>query len=333
MKLATLRDGTRDGRLLVVARDGSRAADASAIARHLQAALDDWERVAPALAALAADVEAGRAPTEPLDPARLGPPLPRAYEWVDGSAYVNHIVLVRRARNAEPPETLYTDPLVYQGGSSVLLGPRDPIPLADPAWGCDLEAEVCVILGDVPQGVSASEAARHVRLLCLANDVTLRNLVPPELAKGFGFFQSKPATAFSPFAVTPDELGPAWREGRVHLPLRSYRDGEPIGDPDAGAEMHFSFFDLIAHIARTRAYGAGTILGSGTVSNADRARGYSCIAEKRALDTIDTGKPITPFLAHGETVAIEMLGPDGTSIFGRIEQRVVPGTQPAPGPR
>jgi fumarylacetoacetate (FAA) hydrolase len=333
MKLATLRTRHRDGSLIVVRRDGAVYADAAAIVPTLQAALDDWDAIAPRLHALAADVEAGRVPTSPLDPHALTAPLPRAYEWVDGSAYVNHIVLVRKARNAEPPETLYTDPLVYQGGASTLLGPRDPIALADVSWGCDLEAEVCVVLGDVPQGATATEAERYVRLVGLVNDVTLRNLIPPELAKGFGFFQSKPATAFSPFFVTPDELGDAWKGGRLALPLRSYRNGALIGDPDAGPEMHFSFHDLLAHLAKTRAYTAGTILGSGTVSNADRARGYSCIAETRALETIDGGKPVTPFLAHGETVAIEMHAPDGTSIFGRIEQRVIAGKQPAPGPQ
>ncbi len=333
MKLATLRSSHRDGTLLVVRRDGAVYAEARGIAPSLQAALDDWDNAAPRLRALAADVEAGRVATIPLDPRALAAPLPRAYEWVDGSAYVNHIVLVRKARNAEPPETLYTDPLVYQGGASTLLGPRDPIALADVAWGCDLEAEVCVVLGDVPQGATAAEAEGHVRLVGLVNDVTLRNLIPPELAKGFGFFQSKPATGFSPFFVTPDELGDAWRGGRLALPLRSYRNGALIGDPDAGPEMHFSFHELLAHIAKTRAYTAGTILGSGTVSNADRARGYSCIAEKRALETIDGGKPLTPFLAPGETVAIEMLAPDGTSLFGRIEQHVVDARQPAPGAR
>jgi fumarylacetoacetate (FAA) hydrolase len=288
----------------------------------LQAALDEWERVAPALAALAADLDAGGG-GEPLDLGRLGPPLPRAYEWVDASAFLNHVRLVRRARGADPPPTLETDPLVYQGGSGVLLGPRDPIPLADPAWGLDFEGEVAVVLGDVAPGTTAADGPRHVRLVMLANDVTLRNLVPAELAKGFGFFQSKPATAFSPFAVTPDELGAAWRDGRVHLRLRTTLNGALAGDPDAGPEMHFSFFDLIAHIARTRGFAAGTILGSGTVSNADRARGVSCLAERRALEMIDGGRAVTPFLAAGDTVAIDMLDGDGRDIFGRIEQRVI----------
>jgi fumarylacetoacetate (FAA) hydrolase len=325
VRLATLRDGSRDGALLVVSRDGQRVAPAGEIAPCLQAALDDWEQAAPALARLSTALDTNASAGTALEAGLLGPPLPRAYEWVDGSAFLNHVRLVRRARGAEPPPTLETDPLVYQGGSSVLLGPRDPITLADPALGLDFEAEVAVILGDVPLGAPAADAERHVRLVMLANDVTLRNLVPDELAKGFGFFQSKPATAFSPFAVTPDELGGAWRDGRVHLRLRTSLNGALVGDPDAGPEMHFSFFDLIAHIARTRAFAAGTILGSGTVSNADRARGVSCLAERRALETIDGGggRPVTPFLAAGDVVAIEMLDGGGRDIFGRIEQRVV----------
>ena len=324
MRLATLRDGTRDGRLAVVRRDGAALAVAGAIAPHLQAALDDWDRCAPRLQALAADLDRAGVRGEPVRFEELGPPLPRAYEWVDGSAYLNHVRLVRKARGAAPPPTLESDPLVYQGGSGVLLGPRDPIPLLDPTWGLDFEGEVCVILGDVPQGARAADAARHVRLLCLANDITFRNLVPAELAKGFGFFQSKPATAFSPFAATPDELGPAWREGRVHLPLRiSYR-GRPVGDCDA-SEMHFSFFDLLQHVARTRSFTAGTILGGGTVSNADRRRGVSCLAEQRALELIDAGPggaPTTPFMARGDRIELEMLDGSGRSVFGAISQEV-----------
>lgn len=322
MKLATLRDGSRDGRLVVVRRDGTRCARADAIARTLQRALDEWDAKEPALRALAAELEAGRADSEPLEVEALHAPLPRAYEWVDGSAYIHHIVLVRKARGAEPPPTLRTEPLVYQGGSSDFLGPRSDIVLADPAWGCDFESEVAVILGDVPQGTSAADAARHVKLLLLANDVTLRNLVPPELEKGFGFFQSKPATAFSPFAITPDELGPAWRDGRVHLRLRTLLNGALAGDPEAGPEMHFSFFDLVAHITRTRAFGAGTILGSGTVSNVDAARGVSCLAERRMREILEHGAPKTPFLAQGDRVEIEMLAADGTSLFGKIVQTV-----------
>jgi fumarylacetoacetate (FAA) hydrolase len=322
MKLASLRDGTRDGKLAIASRDLARLAPAADLAPTLQAALDRWEDVEPALARRAAALEAGELAGTRLDPTRLGPPLPRAYEWVDGSAFLNHVLLVRKARNAEPPATLETDPLVYQGGSSVLLGPRDPIVVPDPAWGCDFEAEVCVVLGDVPQGTTPAAAAAQVRLLLLANDVTYRNLVPAELAKGFGFFQSKPATAFSPVAVTPDELGDSWRDGRLHLRLRTTLNGALAGDPDAGDEMHFSFWQLIAHISRTRAFGAGTILGSGTVSNADRARGVSCLAERRAIETIDHGAPRTPFLAAGDRVHIEMLDAGGRSIFGAIDQTV-----------
>ena len=326
MRLATLRDGSRDGLLVAISRDGRRFARATGIAPTLQAALDGWNRAAPLLAELAARIEVGDADTEPLDESRLGPPLPRAYEWVDGSAYLTHVRLVRKARGAEPPPTLETDPLVYQGGSSALLGPRDPIPLPPGDPGLDLEAEVAVILGDVARGTRASDAAACVRLIVLANDVTLRNLVPAELAKGFGFFQSKPATAFSPFAVTPDELGGAWRDGRVHLALRSrvVRAGGARldSDPDAGA-MHFSFFDLVAHIARTRDIGAGTILGGGTVSNEDPARGASCLAELRARETIAAGRPSTPFLAAGDRVTIEMRDSGGRDLFGRIDQTVV----------
>ncbi|HEY8426947.1 MAG TPA: fumarylacetoacetate hydrolase family protein [Sandaracinaceae bacterium] len=324
MKLATLREGRRDGTLIVVDDRGERYAPATSIAPTLQAALDSWDRIEPALRELSDDLRAGRVESRPIDVSRLGPPLPRAYEWVDGSAYINHIVLVRKARGAEPPETLETDPLVYQGGSGVLLGPRDPIPLADPAWGLDFESEICVVLGDVPQGTTKEEAPRYVRLLMLANDVTLRNLIPAELAKGFGFFNSKPATAFSPFAITPDELGDAWRDGRVHLRLRTELNGVLVGDPEAGPEMHFSFYDLIAHIAKTRAFTAGTILGSGTVSNEDPARGVSCLAERRMREIIAHGKPSTEFLKVGDRVRIEMLDASGVSLFGAIDQEVVP---------
>jgi fumarylacetoacetate (FAA) hydrolase len=320
MRLASLREGGRDGTLVVIDPTGTRFARAPI--PTMQQALDDWERAVPSLQRVASELEAGGA-SQSLEGVPLAPPLPRAYEWVDGSAYLNHVILVRKARGAEPPETLRSDPLVYQGGSGALLGPHDDIPLRDPAWGLDFESEVCTILGDVPLGTTAAEAHRHVRLVCLANDVTLRNLIPNELAKGFGFFQSKPATAFSPFAVTPDELGDAWRDGRVHLRLRTTYRGELVGDCDAGPEMHFSFYDLIGHIAKTRAYTAGTILGSGTVSNADRERGISCLAERRMIETIEEGAPKTPFMKVGDTVAIEMLGPDGRSLFGRIAQRVV----------
>jgi fumarylacetoacetate (FAA) hydrolase len=322
MRLATLSGEGRDGRLVVVSHDGARAGRDASLPATLQQALDDWERAEPALRAFAARLERGEAPAAPVDARALAAPLPRAYEWVDGSAFLNHVRLVRKARGAEPPATLETDPLVYQGGSGVLLGPSAPIELADPAWGADFESEVAVILGDVPQGTRADEAERFVRLVLLANDVTLRNLVPDELAKGFGFFQSKPATAFSPFAVTPDELGSAWQGGRLHARVRTTLNGALVGDPDAGAEMHFSFHDLLAHLARTRAFTAGTILGSGTVSNADRARGISCLAERRMIEIIENGKPRTPFLAVGDRVHIEVLDDAGRSVFGAIDQTV-----------
>jgi len=323
VRLATLRDGSRDGRLVVVRRDGEAVLQASRVAATLQEALDGWDECAPSLRALAASLDAGDVDGDPLDPAALLSPLPRAYEWVDGSAYLNHVRLVRRARGAEPPPTLETDPLVYQGGSGVLLAPAGDVLLPDPAWGLDFEGEVCAILGDVRQGTRATEAARCIRLLCLANDLTYRNLVPAELAKGFGFFQSKPATAFSPFAVTPDELGPAWRDGRVHLRLTVRWNGKRVGDLDAGPDMHFSFFDLIAHVASTRAFTAGTILGSGTVSNAGAGRGFACIAEQRAQELLDAGAPKTRFMLPGDTVEIEMRDSAGRSVFGAISQQVV----------
>jgi len=323
MKLATLRDGSRDGRLLVVRRDGAAGAPSPDAWPTLQRALDDWGAAEPALRALAAELDDGRLEGAPIDPTRLAAPLPRAYEWIDGSAYLNHVILVRKARKAEPPPTLRTDPLIYQGGSGDLLGPRDPIALVDPAWGLDYESEVCVVLGDVPLGASAADAARAVRLVMLANDVTLRNLIPDELAKGFGFFQSKPATAFSPFAVTPDALGDAWRDGRLHLRVRSTYNGAVVGDCDAGPEMHFSFYDLVAHVARTRRFTAGTILGSGTVSNADRARGVSCLAERRMIETIEAGAPATPFMAVGDRIEIEAFDAAGASPFGKIDQQVI----------
>ncbi|WP_373046673.1 fumarylacetoacetate hydrolase family protein [Vulgatibacter sp.] len=323
MKLATLRDGTRDGTLVVVRRDHAVFAKATGIAPTMQAALDDWANVEPKLRALADRLEKGEVEGTPVEVEQLASPLPRAYEWVDGSAYINHVILVRKARNAEPPPTLRTDPLVYQGGSGAFLAPTDDIPLADVEWGCDFESEIAVVLDDTPQGTTAAEAGRHVKLLMLVNDVTLRNLIPPELAKGFGFFQSKPASAFSPFAITPDELGGAWKEGRVHLRLQTWLNGELVGDTDAGPEMHFSFFDLVQHIAKTRSYTAGTIVGSGTVSNEDRARGISCLAEQRMVEIIESGSPKTPFMKPGDLVEIEMFDEAGRSLFGRIRQRVV----------
>lgn len=325
MKLATLKDGTRDGRLIVVTRDLSKYVLATDVATTMQAALDDWERAEPALKSLAEKLESGSLEALPLAMDELRAPLPRAYEWVDGSAYINHIVLVRKARNAEPPETLETDPLVYQGGSGVLLSPLEDIVLPNPEWGLDFEAEICVILGDTPQGVTAENALDYVKLVTLANDITYRNLIPGELKKGFGFFNSKPATAFGPVAVTPDELGGAWKDGRVFLPLRSTHNGERAGAPEAGPEMHFSFADLIAHICKTRGFTAGTILGSGTISNSDESMGVSCLAERRMREIIDTGKPSTAFMKVGDTIAIEMLDEAGATIFGRIEQKVVAG--------
>jgi fumarylacetoacetate (FAA) hydrolase len=322
MRLLTLDDGTRDGELAIAHSDGARAASARTIAPHMQSALDRWDEVEPSLRALAAEIDAGRVACRPIDFGRVRAPIPRPYEWVDGSAYIHHIVLVRKARGAALPATLDTDPLVYQGGTSEMRGCRAPIEIDDASCGCDFEAEIGVVLGDVPRGLKASAAASFVKLIVILNDVTFRNLVPAELAKGFGFFASKPATAFAPFAVTPDELGDAFRDGRVHLPLTSSLNGVLVGDPDAGPEMHFSFYDLVAHIAKTRSFTAGTILGSGTVSNEDRARGVSCLAERRTLETLDTGNPVTPFLQPGDTVAIEMVDASGRSIFGRIEQRV-----------
>jgi fumarylacetoacetate (FAA) hydrolase len=322
MRLLTIDRSTRDGELAVAHRDGIRAAFASKIATTMQDALDRWDEVEPQLRALSARIDAGDVSTFEIDFARVLAPIPRPYEWVDGSAYINHIVLVRKARGAEPPETLRTDPLVYQGGTSEMRGCRAPIELPDPAWGCDFEAEIGVVLGDVPRGTKPEDAAKYIKLLVILNDVTFRNLIPAELAKGFGFFTSKPATAFAPFAVTPDELGAAWQGGRVHLRLRSILNGALAGDPEAGPEMHFSFHELVAHITKTRGFTAGTILGSGTVSNEDRARGVSCLAERRTLETLDGGKPITPFMKGGDTIAIEMLDASGRSIFGRIDQTV-----------
>lgn len=325
MKLATLRDGTRDGRLVVVSRDLARAVPAGPLAPTLQAALDDWSRIAPQLEDVARRLERNEAEgAVAFDPAQAMAPLPRAYHWVDGSAYVNHVELVRKARNATMPPSFWTDPLVYQGGSDDLLGPMDDVPVASEDYGIDLEAEVAVVTDDVPMLTSADEARGHIRLLMLVNDWSLRNLIPAELAKGFGFYQSKPATAFGPCAVTPDEFGGAWHGGKVHLPLVSHVNGQKFGEPDAGVDMTFDFAQLIAHVTMTRRLGAGTIVGSGTVSNYDRSRGSSCLAEKRALETIEHGGPRSTFLMFGDRVRIEMFGRDGRSIFGAIDQKVVP---------
>lgn len=337
MKFSTLRDGSRDGRLMVVSRDLRLAAFAPNV-KTLQAALDDWEALSPELQAIADQLDTGRvAGTLEFSPALCLSPLPRAFQWADGSAYVNHVELVRRARGAEMPSSFWTEPLIYQGGSDDFLAPTGPIPLADPAWGCDLEAELAVVTDDVEAGSPPELAATRIRLLMLVNDVSLRNLIPAELAKGFGFFQSKPSSAFSPVAVTPDELGRHWGGGRVHLPLLSFVNGERLGEPNAGQDMVFDFPHLIAHAARTRRLTAGTIIGSGTVSNkgvdggpgkpvAEGGLGYSCLAELRTVEALRHGAPKTPFLSYGDTVRIEMLDGGGRSIFGAIEQTVVPVT-------
>jgi fumarylacetoacetate (FAA) hydrolase len=333
MKLASLRHG-RDGKLVVVSDDLAWYAHAGPEVPTLQAALDDWARAEPRLRALADGVNAGAILRERFHEREVASPLPRAYQWADGSAYVNHVALVRQARGAKMPESFWTDPLMYQGGSDAFLGPRESIPLRDEAWGCDFEAEVAVIVDDVPMGVSAEAARDHIRLVMLVNDVSLRNLIPAELEKGFGFFQSKPSSAFSPVAVTPDALGDAWRDGKVHLPMRVALNGKPFGKADAGQDMTFDFGQLIAHAAKTRDLAAGTIIGSGTVSNRDAdggpgkpvsegGLGYSCIAEQRMIETIQAGKPSTPFLKHGDRVEIEMLDARNHSIFGRIDQDVV----------
>ncbi|MCA3246057.1 MAG: fumarylacetoacetate hydrolase family protein [Azospirillum sp.] len=321
MKLATVKDGTRDGALVVVSKDLTRCARVPHIARTLQDALDDWAAKAPALVEAARALEAGGGAA--FDPAAAMAPLPRAYQWCDGSAYLNHVELVRKARKAEMPPEYYDDPLMYQGGSDSMIGPRDDVEALDEAHGIDFEAEVAVVTDDVPMAVTAQTALGHVKLVMLVNDVSLRNLIPAELAKGFGFFQSKPSSAFSPVAVTPDELGDAWRGGKVHLPLRAELNGKLFGSPDAGTDMNFDFGRLIAHAARTRPLGAGTIVGSGTVSNRDRAVGSCCIAEVRTIETIERGKPETPFMKFGDRIRIEMLSADGTSIFGAIDQKVV----------
>jgi fumarylacetoacetate (FAA) hydrolase len=337
MKFATLRDGTRDGSLLVVSRDLKKAVVAAKVRgpRTLQLLLDDWDASIHAMRAVYEDLNAGgaRLPLVDFQEGACEAPLPRAYQWADGSAYVNHVELVRKARGAEMPASFWTEPLMYQGGSDAFLGPRDPIEIAEETWGIDLEGEIAVITGDVPMGVSVERAAGHIRLLMLVNDVSLRNLIPGELAKGFGFFHGKPSTAFAAVAVTPDELGPAWREGKVHLPLLAELNGKPLGRPNAGVDMTLSFPQLIVHAARTRRLGAGTIVGSGTVSNKEGdgpARpveqggpGYTCLAEVRTVETLLEGKPRTPFLKFGDRVKLEMLGEDGRSIFAAIEQQVV----------
>jgi fumarylacetoacetate (FAA) hydrolase len=335
MKLGTLPGIGRDGRLVVVSRDLAWCADAAHIAPTLQAALDDWGRLAPQLELLATDLEHGVIPRDRFHEREALAPLPRAYQWADGSAYVNHVQLVRRARGAEMPESFWTDPLMYQGASDEMLPPRAPIPLVDESWGCDLEAEVVVVTGDVPRGTTREGALDKILLVGLVNDVSLRNLIPAELAKGFGFLQSKPASALSPVFVTPNELGERWRGGKLHGPLKVEVNGRPFGRADAGADMTFDFGTLVAHLAKTRNLGAGSIVGSGTVSNRgedggpgkpieEGGLGYSCIAEVRTVEAILEGKPRTEFLRHGDTVRIWMDDDYGHPIFGVIEQQVVP---------
>jgi fumarylacetoacetate (FAA) hydrolase len=332
MKLASLRH-RRDGKLVVVSDDLCWYAEAGPEVPTMQAALDDWAHAEPRLRALHDGVNAGSVLRERFHEREAASPLPRAYQWADGSAYVNHVALVRQARGAQMPESFWTDPLMYQGGSDAFLGPRDSISLKDEAWGCDFEAEVAVIVDDVPMGVSALDARQHIRLVMLVNDVSLRNLIPAELEKGLGFFQSKPASAFSPVAVTPDALGDAWKDAKLHAPMLVSLNGKPFGKADAGVDMTFDFGQLIAHAAKTRDLCAGTIIGSGTVSNrgadggpgkpiAEGGLGYSCIAEQRMIETIQAGKPLTPFLKHGDRIEIEMLDAKNHSIFGRIDQQI-----------
>jgi fumarylacetoacetate (FAA) hydrolase len=333
MKLATYKDGSRDGQLVVVSRDLSTAHYATGIAQRLQQVLDDWNFLAPQLEDLYQTLNSGKARHAfPFDAKQCMAPLPRAFQWADGSAYLNHVELVRASRNSEVPQSFYTDPLMYQGGSDDFIGPCDPVVCRDETFGIDFEAEIAVITGDVPMGVSPENALDGIRLVMIANDVSLRNLIPNELAKGFGFFQSKPATAFSPVAVTLDELGDAWDQGRLHLTLQSTWNGRKVGMCEAGPEMTFHFGQLIAHIGKTRNVRAGSIVGSGTVSNKsvevkgkpEWTKGYSCIAEKRAIETILDGKPSTEFMKFGDTIRIEMKGKDGQSVFGAIDQQITP---------
>ncbi len=323
MKLATYKDGSRDGQLVVVSRDLSVAHYATGIANKMQQVLDDWNFMSPQLQDLYETLNNGKARHAfPFDPSQCMAPLPRAYQWADGSAFINHVELVRKARNSEVPETFYTDPLMYQGGSDDFIGPRDDVVVASEAFGIDFEAEIAVITADVGMGATPEQALDGIRLVMLANDVSLRNLIPAELAKGFGFFQSKPATAFSPVAVTLDELGGAWQGGRLHMTLQSTWNGRKVGMCEAGPEMTFHFGQLIAHLCKTRNVRAGSVIGSGTVSNKDWTHGYSCIAEKRAIETIESGAPITGFMKFGDTIRIEAKAKDGQSVFGAIEQKV-----------
>lgn len=333
MKLASLKQG-RDGALVIVSRDLKKAVSAAAIASTLQAALDDWDKISPELESVYEQLNAGElSNTFEFDEASCASPLPRAYQWADGSAYVNHVELVRKARNAEVPESFWHDPLMYQGGSDSFIGPREDIPVESEQWGIDFEAEIAVITSDIKMGSNSTACANEIKLFMLVNDVSLRGLIPGELAKGFGFFQSKPSSAFSPVAVTADELGSAYRDDKVHLPLNVYYNNEPFGVVDAGQDMTFSFAEIVAHAAKSRPLSAGTIVGSGTVSNKqdtehgtaieDGGVGYSCIAELRMIETINAGKPETEFMKFGDRVRIEMLDTDGNSIFGSIDQKIV----------
>ena len=326
MKLASLKSG-RDGRLVVVNKTMNRYVSVTEIALTLQNALDNWSTCGPSLRKISQALEENQIESETFDPSFCASPLPRAFHWVDGSAYVNHVELVRKARNAEIPDSFWSDPLVYQGGSDTFLAPQEDIKIADEAWGIDFEAEVAVIVDDVPMGVSEEDAAQHIQLLMLVNDVSLRNLIPGELSKSFGFYQSKPSSSFSPVAVTPDDLGEAWSDGKLHLPLRVTLNEELIGEPNAGIDMTFNFPRLIAHVAKSRALCAGTIIGSGTVSNVDRSSGSCCLAEVRMLEIIADGKPKTEFMKFGDCVKIEMCDAQGKSIFGEIKQTVRPYSQ------
>ena len=323
MKLASLKSG-RDGRLVVVNKTMNRYASVTEIAPTLQNALDNWSTCEPSLQKISQALEENQIESETFDPSFCASPLPRAFHWVDGSAYVNHVELVRKARNAEIPDSFWSDPLVYQGGSDTFLAPQEDIKIADEAWGIDFEAEVAVIVDDVPMGVSEEDAAQHIQLLMLVNDVSLRNLIPGELSKSFGFYQSKPSSSFSPVAVTPDDLGEAWSDGKLHLPLRVTLNEKLIGEPNAGIDMTFNFPRLIAHVAKSRALCAGTIIGSGTVSNVDRSSGSCCLAEVRMLEIIADGKPKTEFMKFGDCVIIEMCDAQGKSVFGEIKQQVKP---------
>ncbi|RYV02482.1 2-keto-4-pentenoate hydratase [Shewanella sp. OPT22] len=324
MKLATYENGRRDGQLMLVSRDLSKAVEVPAIAQTMQQLMDSWDLLQPQLQELYEALNEGQMDNAvDFDESKCHSPLPRAYQWADGSAYVNHVELVRKARGAEMPETFWTNPLVYQGGSDSFIAPKADIELGSEEWGIDFESEIAVITDDVPMGVSSDNAVKHIKLLMLVNDVSLRNLIPGELAKGFGFFQSKPSSSFSPVAITPDELGDKWDDAKVHLPLITHLNGELFGKPNAGVDMTFNFAQLVAHVAKSRPMGAGAIVGSGTISNYDRSAGSSCLAEKRMLETIADGKPTTSFMKFGDKVRIEMNDEQGNSIFGTIDQTVV----------